>query len=298
MGVMNAVHGELLPGSLLTWSRRYGREDVAAFDGLSGRVPPAADQDHLPCLLVVAPLTKLGGDLDYLARKMVWTHARPVRVGEELTAELEITSLTENEGFHRIVFDARIRADAGDVVVSGTSKGMILAASPGPEAPGGPQGDSGPHGDGDREGAKTATSTAARPPAAPALLEGLAAGAVLRHSNRLTGADIDLCADLTGDRGAHHALGPTGRQMAQGLLTATGVPLLRGDGGFHVRTMSMVFLQPVFAGDELESEVRVATPADAPGEVGLTTAVRNAEGVDVLVSECTGSLPGARSTGE
>lgn len=278
--LFNAVHGELASGKVLTFSRQYSGEDVASFDALSGRVLPAPPTGTLPDLLVVAPLTKLGGDLNYLARKMVWQHHRTVEVGEKLTAELEIVSLKADEGFHRIVFDARIRSGQEDVVLSGTSKGMILSLPEAPDAP-----------DESAVEAAVPSPAKARPPADPSLLGEVAPGAVLRREESVSAADIDRCADLTGDYGAHHAVGLTGRQMAQGLLTAATVPLLRGDGDFRLRSMSMVFLQPVFAGDTVESEVRIGeAKTETSDELNIAVNVRNSDGVEVLVSECSGSL--------
>ncbi|MFF2651736.1 hypothetical protein [Streptomyces sp. NPDC058045] len=281
MALVNPVHGELGSGSLLSWSRRYTEQDIAAFDALSGRVLPVDGAEFLPDLLVVAPLTKLGGDLDYLARKMVWTHARAVRVDEELTAELEILGLEEAEGFHKINFAARVRSDKGDVVLDGTSKGMILRV---PGAAG--------EAAGETAGAGEPGAPAGHQPRAaadPAVLDEVADGAVLRNQVTVGEGDIDLCAMLTGDRGAHHAVGLEGRRMAQGLLTATTVPLIRGDGHFHCRSMSMVFLAPVFAGDTAASEVRVAAGPE-PETFTLNTSVRGTDGTELLVSESTGAF--------
>ncbi|MFH8370375.1 hypothetical protein [Streptomyces sp. NPDC018031] len=365
MGVPAFAHGELRPGALLSWSRRYTDEELAAFEALAGRVPSVAA--HLPELLVVAPLTKLGGDVDYIARKMVWTHARPVGTAEELTAELRVLSVAEDTAFHRITFDARVRAGE-EVVLSGQSKGVILkrpahaggAARPEHAAAGaaaergtrGPGGDRAARGAGAEQGAAGATREtvaavaaagagvaadagvgtgaavagsargagappgagpgraavpSAVPPIGPAPVDQAVRGTVLRHRRTVTDADILRCADLTGDRGEHHTTGLAGRRMAQGLLTALAVPLLRGDGGFRFRSMSMVFLNPVFAGDVLDAEARIeeeperraaadgsggsaGRPGGGPGPATLAATVRNASGVDVLVTECAGSF--------
>ncbi|GAA4910047.1 hypothetical protein ACFPM3_11425 [Streptomyces coeruleoprunus] len=280
-------HGELAEGRLLSWRRRYSPDEIAGYDALSGRVRlPEGSAPTLPDLLVVAPLTKLGGDLDYIARKMTWSHARAVGVDEELTAELEILQLEENTGFHRIAFDARVRGNDGDVVLSGRSKGIILHVADPAARPDVPEDAAAPALD------LGAVRKAARPEADGAPFDGPAAGAVLTATTTVTSDDIDLCTALTGDRGAHH-LGIGGdRPMAQGLLTATTVPFVRGDRGFRYRSMSMVFLQPVHAGDVVTSEVTV-TDADPAGELSLKASVRNQDGTEVFVSECTGVLPDA-----
>lgn len=123
MTEISTVHGPVREGSILTWSRRYAEAELREYDALVGRSPQ--DAGLLPDLLVIAPLTKLGGDLNYLSRSMRWTHLRPVRADEELTAELEVTRLDRQGEVVKIAFDARIRA-GGEVVLSGTSRGVVL----------------------------------------------------------------------------------------------------------------------------------------------------------------------------
>ena len=125
MTVISTVHGPVRQGSTLTWSRRYDEAELREYDALVDREPDGAGL--LPDLLVIAPLTKLGGDLDYLSRTMEWRHHRPVRADETLTAELHVTRLDREGDAVKIAFTARIRA-GDDVVVSGTSRGVVLGA--------------------------------------------------------------------------------------------------------------------------------------------------------------------------
>ncbi|KAA2252827.1 hypothetical protein F0L68_34245 [Solihabitans fulvus] len=120
---VSGVHGDIVVGSVLTWSTSYTDEEVARCCALAGR-PTDPLPDYLPYLLVVAPLTKLGGDLNYLSGRMTWTAARPVRRNETLSAELAVTRLDTVDGVTRIAFDARIRA-SGDLVIEGHSRGVV-----------------------------------------------------------------------------------------------------------------------------------------------------------------------------
>jgi hypothetical protein len=123
--VISTVHGPVQVGSTLTWSRRYGEAELREYDALVERQPDGTGL--LPDLLVIAPLTKLGGDLNYLSRSMEWRHHRPVRCDETLTAELHVTRLDRQGDAVKIGFSATIRA-GGDVVISGTSRGVVLGA--------------------------------------------------------------------------------------------------------------------------------------------------------------------------
>lgn len=77
---------------------------------------------------MIAPLTKIGGDLNYIAQRMVWTAYRRVPVGERLEAQLDVQRLEERESVVKIAFVARIIGEAGDVVVSGESNGIVPKA--------------------------------------------------------------------------------------------------------------------------------------------------------------------------
>ncbi|WP_340559297.1 hypothetical protein [Streptomyces sp. GSL17-111] len=124
--IKNAVHGDISVGTVLAWTKRYTDQDVRDFHELRGKaVDPLPEE--LPYLLVLAPLTKLGGDLDYLSQKMDWTVSRPVGRNEEITAELEVTRLEPTEGMTKIAFDARVRC-GDDIVITGRSKGFIVGA--------------------------------------------------------------------------------------------------------------------------------------------------------------------------
>jgi hypothetical protein len=77
--------------------------------------------------MAMAPLTKLGGDLNFLSASMDWSVERPVRRGEEITAELKITSLRPAEGMQKISFDGRVSCGS-ETVIRGQSRGVILDA--------------------------------------------------------------------------------------------------------------------------------------------------------------------------
>ena len=124
VSIKNPMHGDISVGRVLVWTKSYTDTDIRQYYALVGR-PFDPIPEHLPYLLVVAPLTKLGGDLNYLSGGMEWTVTRPVRRDEAVTGELEVTHLEPTDGMTKIAFDARLRC-GDEIVVAGRSKGFIV----------------------------------------------------------------------------------------------------------------------------------------------------------------------------
>jgi hypothetical protein len=118
--------GPLSVGTIMRHTRRYTPAEREAFDDLSGRAAKTADDAYLPDVLAIAPLTKLGGDLNYISRRMSWTVLGSAAPHELIEAELEVTHLDDSGSTVKIAFAARIRNEAGDVIITGQSNGIIL----------------------------------------------------------------------------------------------------------------------------------------------------------------------------
>jgi hypothetical protein len=123
--VKNDVHGDITVGRILTWTKEYTEGEVCEFYALAGN-PVDTVPEYLPYLLVIAPLTKLGGDLNYLSGRMDWRTSRPVRWDETITAELEVTQLEPTGGMSKITFEGRVRCGE-EIVVQGRSMGFVIA---------------------------------------------------------------------------------------------------------------------------------------------------------------------------
>jgi hypothetical protein len=129
VSIKTAKHEEISAGSILTCTKRYTEEEVREFCALTGK-PAEPLPGYLPCLLVVGPLTKLAGELNYLSRYMDCAMARPVRCDEVLVAELEVTRLDPADRIVvKVEFKARVRC-GDEVVASGRSNGFLLRDQP------------------------------------------------------------------------------------------------------------------------------------------------------------------------
>jgi acyl dehydratase len=119
-------------GQVLLWERTFTEDDVRAFAAVSGDrgehhlTPDARGRLVLHGLLTATLPTKIGGDLDFLAREMVFEFERPAYIGEALRCELTITSLVAEPDKTRLQATFRCTNPAGKQVMTGRTHGVIL----------------------------------------------------------------------------------------------------------------------------------------------------------------------------
>lgn len=119
-------------GETSTYSRTFTNEEVQQFAALSkdqGYHHMVEDEDGtvvLHGLLTATMPTKLGGDLDYLARTMEFEFPSPAYTGVEITCESTIEEVTETDGRTEMVASFVCETETGDVVLRGQSEGVIM----------------------------------------------------------------------------------------------------------------------------------------------------------------------------
>lgn len=122
-------------GSTTSWSRAFTVEDVRAFSAVSGdrgvhHVEPDSQGRLMVQGLLTATLpTKLGGDLDYLAREMVFEFLRPVFTGELIECVSTATKVEKQPGRTYAEFAVTCTNPAGKEVFRASIKGVILDKS-------------------------------------------------------------------------------------------------------------------------------------------------------------------------
>ncbi len=120
-------------GQTLSWQRTFTKEDVEDFARLSGdRGVHHLNEDRDGRILVHGLLTatlptKIGGDLDYIARQMTFEFLRPVFVGDTIRVEVVVTQVTRREGQLAVAVTCECRNQDGKTVLTGTSHGIIRA---------------------------------------------------------------------------------------------------------------------------------------------------------------------------
>lgn len=123
------------PGTVLRHERTFAPEDVRAFADVSGdrgehhEVPDDEGRLLVHGLLTATLPTKIGGDLDVLAREMTYEFLRPVYTGQRIVCEVTVEEVTRRDD--RADLEADIvcyRGDAEDeeLVLTGGFEGVVL----------------------------------------------------------------------------------------------------------------------------------------------------------------------------
>ncbi|MFD3449035.1 hypothetical protein ACFDTO_31185 [Microbacteriaceae bacterium 4G12] len=118
-------------GDVFTWERTFTEEDVlqfGKFTGDQGRHHVEYDEKNrlmVHGLLTASIGTKIGGDLNYIARELVSEFIRPVFTRDTITCEATLTNLEQMEGFKKVAIQSVYRNQNGKEVMIGSSHGII-----------------------------------------------------------------------------------------------------------------------------------------------------------------------------
>jgi 3-hydroxybutyryl-CoA dehydratase len=119
-------------GETRTYTRTFSKADVRQFADLSNdRGAHHEDPDEEGRLVVHGLLTatlptKIGGDLDVLARTMTFEFHRPVYTGEEIECAVTIDRVEAGESRVDIEADIECRNGVDEIVLTGTFDGVIF----------------------------------------------------------------------------------------------------------------------------------------------------------------------------
>jgi acyl dehydratase len=115
-----------------TYTRTFTNEEVEQFAELSrdeGYHHLVADEEGqvvLHGLLTATMPTKLGGDIDFLARTMEFEFPRPAYTGVEITCETTMESVEEHDGRTELEVSFVCETAEGEVVLRGRSEGVVM----------------------------------------------------------------------------------------------------------------------------------------------------------------------------
>jgi 3-hydroxybutyryl-CoA dehydratase len=77
-------------------------------------------------LLTATMPTKLGGDINYLARTMEFEFPRPAYTGVEITCETTIERVEEADGRKELDASFVCETEDGDIVLHGRTEGVVM----------------------------------------------------------------------------------------------------------------------------------------------------------------------------
>ncbi|WP_276301091.1 FAS1-like dehydratase domain-containing protein [Halorussus lipolyticus] len=118
-------------GDTHTFERTFTPEEVRQFADLSGdeqarHLEPDDEGRLLVHGLLTASLpTKIGGDLDVLARSMEFEFHRPVYTGEALTCEMKIDSVAVRDDHYDLGGSVTCWNERDEEVMTGTVEGLV-----------------------------------------------------------------------------------------------------------------------------------------------------------------------------
>ena len=118
-------------GDVIAWERTFTEQDIQQFAELSGDKGShhitADDRGRVMAqgLLTATLPTKIGGDINFIAREMVFQFHRPVFAGDTIRCEVTIENLEEVEHYWNVTSTWVCRNQRGKDVMTGHAEGVI-----------------------------------------------------------------------------------------------------------------------------------------------------------------------------
>ena len=122
-------------GDEYTFERTFDHEDVREFGEISGdqqpihTEPDEAGRLTVQGLLTATLPTKIGGELNYIARGMEFEFVRPVHTGDRIRCTVWLESVTERDDDYDVQCSAVCTNEDGEDVLRADIDGIIPKAA-------------------------------------------------------------------------------------------------------------------------------------------------------------------------
>ena len=119
------------PGSTLSWSRTFTEDDIRLFTRVSGDegqhhfVRDAQGRLMAHGLLTATLPTKIGGDLNFIARDLNFRFLRPVFAGDTIECVVTLTKAEPRDGYTEVVTEWTCINQHGKEVMTGFGSGIV-----------------------------------------------------------------------------------------------------------------------------------------------------------------------------
>ena len=118
-------------GDTISWSRTFTEEDVRLFAELSGDqgehhfVPDERGRIMAHGLLTATLPTKIGGDVNLIAREMTFRFHRPVFVGDTIECVVTLIGVEPGGAYTNLSTEWRCTNQDGKEVMTGGGTGVV-----------------------------------------------------------------------------------------------------------------------------------------------------------------------------
>jgi 3-hydroxybutyryl-CoA dehydratase len=118
-------------GEVISWQRTFTEEDIRLFATLSGdqgvhHLQPDERGRLMAHGLLTATLpTKIGGDINFIARELAFAFHRPVFAGDTITCEVTVTVVEPVEKYFNLGTSWVCRNQDGKEVMTGRAHGVV-----------------------------------------------------------------------------------------------------------------------------------------------------------------------------
>ena len=121
-------------GDTITWERTFTEDDIRLFNQVSGDegrhhvTPDEQGRLMVHGLLTATVPTKIGGDMNFIAREMKFQFHRPVFTGDTITCVVTVVEFEPTEQYTSVRTDFVCRNQHGKDVMTGYAQGIVRQA--------------------------------------------------------------------------------------------------------------------------------------------------------------------------
>lgn len=118
-------------GDVLSWERTFSEADVRDFarfsgdEGMHHLEPDERGRLMIHGLLTASLPTKIGGDLNLIAREMKFQFLRPVFAGDTIRCDVTLVHFEPGPEFNQVASQFVCRNQLGKEVMTGEASGVI-----------------------------------------------------------------------------------------------------------------------------------------------------------------------------
>jgi acyl dehydratase len=118
-------------GDVISWARTFSEEDIRLFNRVSGDqgvhhvTPDEQGRLMVHGLLTATVPTKIGGDMNFIAREMKFQFHRPVFAGDTLKCVVTVVKIEPAEAYTSVRTEFVCSNQLGKEVMTGHAEGVI-----------------------------------------------------------------------------------------------------------------------------------------------------------------------------